>query len=102
MRILNVKRDGWVGGSINIMRSGGALGNPFAIGRDGSRAEVLRKHLVWLRWKVKTDARYKEMVRSLAPFDLLCCCHPLGCHGDNLKLVCEELNDGKKKKDKQG
>jgi hypothetical protein len=35
-------------GAVNIMRPG-PFGNPFEIGRDGDREEVIAKHAAWIQ-----------------------------------------------------
>ena len=57
-------------------------GNPFVIGRDGTRTEVIEKYRDWLftcRLDLRDDAR-----RELRGRDLVCWCSPLPCHGDIL------------------
>lgn len=74
------------------------LGNPFAIGRDGSREEVIRKYQEWLReeWK-KEGAVHKELLKlaheykSRGSLTLVCWCAPLPCHGDFIKHAIETL-----------
>lgn len=60
-------------------------GNPFIIGRDGTREEVIEKYRRWL----KRDTDYAETLlyriyRELKGRDLACFCAPLPCHGDVL------------------
>ena len=55
-------------------------GNPFAIGRDGTRAEVIAKHRAWLCDQPALLAALPE----LRGRDLICFCAPAGCHGDTL------------------
>jgi hypothetical protein len=60
-------------------------GNPFVIGVDGTREEVIELYEVWLRNKPKLlqDAR-----RELAGKVLGCyCTHGIPCHGDVLVRV---------------
>jgi hypothetical protein len=56
-------------------------GNPFVIGPDGTRAEVIAKYREWL-------ASQPELVEAarqkLAGKNLMCHCTPLPCHGDVL------------------
>ncbi|WP_327210754.1 DUF4326 domain-containing protein [Rhizobium leguminosarum] len=55
-------------------------GNPFVIGRDGDRFDVIAKHERWL-------ADQHDLLKALdelAGRDLACWCHPLPCHGDVL------------------
>ena len=63
----------------------GPWGNPFEIGRDGSRVEVIEKYRAWI---VKQDdllARLPELRGKI----LGCWCAPLPCHGD---VLLELLN----------
>lgn len=67
------------------------LGNPFRIGRDGSREEVIFKYRRWLWSEIKKQGRvYKELVgllefeQQVEEIQLACFCHPLPCHGDVL------------------
>ena len=65
------------------------LGNPFVIGRDGTREEVLAKYEAYLRRRPDLMAR----VRELHGKDLLCWCAPLPCNGDIIiRLSCEEVS----------
>lgn len=62
-------------------------GNPFVIGRDGTRVEVIDKFEVWL----KAQPELVEAVRrELRGKDLLCWCHPKPCHGDVLMRIANE------------
>jgi len=55
-------------------------GNPFEIGRDGSREEVLAKYRVWLEEKLDEDPAFLEPLRG----KILVCWCPLDkpCHAD--------------------
>ena len=58
---------------------GSAWGNPFKIGVDGDRAEVIAK------FKAYAEAKYKEdptWLYALRGKDLVCFCAPLPCHAD--------------------
>ena len=86
-RVLN-KRAGIQHGAIYIGR-GSKWGNPFVIGRHGSRAEVIAKYGRWL-------ADQHMLLRSLDELrdrDLLCWCAPLACHGDLLKTLANASRD---------
>ena len=65
------------------------FGNPYVIGRDGTREEVITKYRIWIRQqKHLTDA-----VRMLYGKTLACWCFDnQACHGDVLIEYCEELN----------
>lgn len=56
-------------------------GNPFAIGKDGTREEVIEKYREWLM-KNWVDAFLD--VAELRGKILGCWCAPLPCHGDIL------------------
>lgn len=55
-------------------------GNPFKLGRDGSRAEVIDKYRAWLLAQPALLATLPE----LAGKDLVCWCAPEPCHADIL------------------
>lgn len=78
-------------GAINIMR-GTRWGNPFEIGRDGDRDEVLRKYKRWLWYQMRNVPGWGEAVRKLHGHDLCCCCAPLPCHGDILLAAAAYMN----------
>ena len=64
-------------------------GNPFKIGRDGSRKEVVKKYKKWI-------LEQKDLLASLDELDgkvLACWCSPEPCHGD----VLIELLENRKK-----
>lgn len=55
-------------------------GNPFVIGRDGSRFEVIAKYRAWVIEQPDLMASLGE----LGGRNLACWCAPLACHGDVL------------------
>src|SRR5258708_340072 len=59
-------------------------GNPFAIGKDGTREEVMAKYELLLK---RSPHLIKEIKRELRGKDLLCWCSPLPCHGDILLRI---------------
>ena len=54
-------------------------GNPFKIGIDGSRAEVIAKYERWIQ-----NQPLMADLHELAGKALACFCKPLACHGDVL------------------
>ena len=61
-------------------------GNPFMIGRDGSREEVIFKYLKWLR-------NQPELIKALPELKgkrLGCWCAPNSCHGDILAKLSND------------
>ena len=64
-------------------------GNPYVIGRDGTREEVLQKYEEHVRSS-------KILMRALPSLDgkvLGCWCYPKPCHGDVLIKILEELKN---------
>jgi hypothetical protein len=55
-------------------------GNPFVIGRDGDRAEVIEKYRAW----IKTQPDLLAALPELRGKRLGCWCAPQPCHGDVL------------------
>ena len=61
-------------------------GNPYRIGRDGTREEVIAKYRAYIRSRPDLMAALPELRGKR----LLCHCAPLPCHGDVLAdLVME-------------
>lgn len=74
------------------------LGNPFIIGKDGTRFQVIDKYRKWLNKKLQTDKKVK------AHFDILkdkylqtgrlylyCWCKPRLCHADVIANAILEM-----------
>lgn len=64
--------------------------NPYVIGRDGDRAEVLEKYRVYItdhEWMMKRLPQLNGRV-------LLCWCKPSACHGDVLKELAASAGVG--------
>jgi hypothetical protein len=78
------KRNGVPKDSIYIGR-GSRWGNPFHIGRHGTRAQVISAYWEYL----KTRPDLLDALDTLRGHDLLCYCAPLDCHGDCLILMAE-------------
>ena len=77
------------------------LGNPFVIGRDGDREEVIRKYRDFLKTALRNDRRIKAEFERLQELNkkgdviLICWCAPSKCHGDVIKEILES-KDAKK------
>jgi hypothetical protein len=62
-------------------------GNPFRIGVDGTRAEVIEKYRKWLIEKLKADPTFLDPLKGK---DLACWCPlTLPCHAD---VILETLS----------
>lgn len=65
----------------------GQWGNPFLIGRDGNRTEVIEKYRRW----VMTQPKLLAQLSMLKGKRLGCFCAPLACHGDVLAGLAEAV-----------
>lgn len=62
-------------------------GNPFKIGRDGTREQVIEKY----RDHVIGEPRLMALLPTLRGKTLGCYCKPLACHGDVLVELVDAL-----------
>jgi hypothetical protein len=70
----------------------GPLGNPFEIGRSGTRSQVIASYRRWLwsRLQEPGSIQRRELERLLAraqagQLELLCWCAPLPCHAEVIR-----------------
>ena len=70
-----------------------ALGNPFVLGKDGTRSEVVAKYKRWLWSNLQPNAVDKRVKLALhdllqksrtGDLELVCWCAPRECHADVL------------------
>lgn len=71
---------------------GSVLGNPFHIGRDGSREEVIEKYRQWLRREYRNGGVVRMELNKLAwrhmknkSIVLGCWCAPQACHAEFIR-----------------
>lgn len=69
-RVVNIQHDRC---DIYIGR-GGPFGNPYVIGENGDRAEVLRKYKIHFLERLKRDPAWKAKVEALKGKTLGCFC----------------------------
>jgi len=62
-------------------------GNPFVIGPDGTREDVVKKFEEYLMLNPKLMEAAKQELKGK---DLVCFCAPLSCHGDVLSRIANE------------
>lgn len=67
----------------------GPLGNPFMIGRDGTRAEVIQAYREYFKRRISEDPEFRATVEALRGKKLGCFCKPMACHGD---VIAEYLD----------
>ena len=63
--------------------------NPFRIGPDGSRNEVLEKYAALVRKRLSEEPSFAQALRRLKGKRLGCWCKPQACHGDILVGLLE-------------
>ena len=90
MEVLNKKVHGVPRGAVYVGRPT-KWGNPFVIGPDGDRDEVVRKYEDWARSRPRLVEAAR---RELAGHDLVCWCAPQRCHADVLKAIASEDDEG--------
>jgi hypothetical protein len=59
-------------------------GNPFVIGKDGTREEVVEKYKKWVLSQPRLVADIKSELNGK---NLVCFCSPRACHGDILLAI---------------
>jgi hypothetical protein len=67
---------------------GSKWGNPFKIGRDGTRNEVVAKYAAWIERQPELMAALPELVGK----HLVCWCAPERCHADVLLELLDDAN----------
>lgn len=63
-------------------------GNPFVLGKDGDRQEVISKYYDWI---TKQPNLMSAIHAELKGKRLGCWCSPLPCHGDVLAYLAESI-----------
>ena len=67
--------------------AGSKWANPFRIGRDGTRSEVIAKYRNWIIMQVDLMASLHELKDKV----LGCWCHPKECHGHVLAALVNAI-----------
>ena len=68
-------------------------GNPFVIGKDGSREEVVKKYETYIRSRLEKEPNLKSELLKLGGKKLGCYCAPQACHGDVLLKIIDEIKN---------
>ena len=83
-RVVNLRKEPY---DVYIGRPG-KWGNPFIVGKHGTREEVVEKYRKW----IVMEGIYKlKDLSELKGKRLGCYCAPLACHGDVLVELVEEF-----------
>ncbi len=64
-------------------------GNPYIIGKDGTREDVIKKYIVWFL----NNLDLLDDIHELKGKRLGCYCSPLDCHGNVLASLVNEIED---------
>lgn len=65
---------------------GSPYGNPYVIGKNGTREECIAKFEALIR----ANSHLVTHIKQLRGRDLLCYCAPRACHGDILLKIANE------------
>lgn len=76
----------YIGRDFKDPRGRGKWGNPFEVGKDGDREEMISKHINWLNEPAQAELK-AQIVPELKGKVLLCYCKPRPCHGDYLAAI---------------
>lgn len=67
------------------------FGNPYKIGMDGDRAEVIEKYMHYFFGRIRVDRDFRLAVAKLKDQKLGCWCEPLPCHCHTIKWWLDAL-----------
>lgn len=65
--------------------------NPYKIGKDGDRNEVIQKYEAYIRNKINANPEMKSELEKLRGKNLGCWCAPEPCHGNVLLNILNEM-----------
>jgi hypothetical protein len=84
MKVVNLRKEPY---DVYIGR-GSKYGNPFVIGRDGTREQVIDAYENWIlkQPELLSNLRYELKGKVLG-----CYCKPAACHGDVLIEIVEAM-----------
>ena len=90
MKVLNQRTDAIPEDAVYVGRPS-KWGNPFSIGKDGTRDQVITAYIAWFALNKKLHLDLSELNGK----DLVCWCAPLPCHADVLlELANKEADNG--------
>lgn len=80
MKVLNKRTDNIPSDAIYVGRPS-KWGNPFKIGKDGNRAQVITAYMSYCSLRLQSEPHWLDELKGK---DLVCWCSPLPCHADVL------------------
>lgn len=63
------------------------FGNPFVVGKDGTREQVIKFYETWVHDQPRLIDHIKKTLKGK---DLVCFCAPLPCHADVLLKIAND------------
>lgn len=84
-KVLNLYKDFIPKDSVFIGRPS-KWGNPFVIGKHGTREQVILKYIDW----IQNQPHLMNSLSELKGKNLICYCAPKLCHGDVLIILSNE------------
>lgn len=72
---------------------GSPWGNPYRIGCDGDRGQVVDLYETYMRGRLAASKPLRRDLLNLRGKRLGCFCKPLPCHGDVLMRLMQEAHD---------
>lgn len=99
-KVINIRQTRNWKDKANFIGRGSIFGNPFKIGKDGDRDEVIEKYREYFYAKLAKEKQFREAVLMLRFQDVACYCAPKKCHGDIIveflsTLIVDEDYDDK-------
>ena len=70
----------------------GWLGNPYKMGEDGDRLEVIKQFEEDFWERLEEDEEFRGATMNLAGKTLACWCAPKACHGSVIAQAIAQLN----------
>ena len=75
---------------VRFPKSSSNFCNPFKVGKDGTREEVIQKYETYIRSRLDKDLDLVTELREMRGKRLGCWCKPEACHGDVLIKLLKE------------
>jgi len=96
VKVVNLRKEKYT----HYIGRGTIFGNPFKIGKDGTRKEVIEKYEKWARKQIYQPGLYTpyfyplgQAISDLPNNAILgCYCKPEACHGDIIIKIWRELH----------
>jgi len=100
MKVVNLRKEKYT----HYIGRGSIFGNPYKIGKDGTREEVIHKYEQWTRSYmyniISNLGGFSDLGRAIydLPEDAIlgCYCKPKACHGDIIIKIWKELHEKSK------